>query len=270
MRSPRRATSIQGPVDTEKLEALTSRFYEAVAEPKLWRLVLRDLADTLNADGAAIFSNPAAPGPGIHCSERTEELIDWIIRQGPELINPRPERALRRCPPGKVVTESELFSEWELKNLPFNVGMAEEVGLRWDAGGHVGQVAGQPVFLTVQRDANRERFATSEVEVLEAVLPDVRQAAILSVALAMSKAQGMLQGFEYAGLGAILLDFRGRMIASNASAASLLGDGLQVEGGQVTASHRGADQELQHHRPRQAFPCADDLRGVSAPDRPPP
>ena len=43
-----------------------------------------------------------------------DELVDWIVLQGPELINLRLDRALRRSPPGKVITESDLFSEWDL------------------------------------------------------------------------------------------------------------------------------------------------------------
>lgn len=245
MKPSRRSVSTRRRADADTLEALSSCFYEAVVEPALWGAALGNVVDTLKADGAAIFSNPSEPGLGIHCLERTAELIDWIARQGPELINPRPERALRRGSPGKIVTESELFSEWELKKLPFNIGMAEEVGLRWEAGGHVGQVAGQPVFLTVQRDANRERFASSDIEFLEALLPDLRQASILAVALGMSKAHGMLQGFEHTGLGAILLDFRGYVVACNTIADGLLGDGLRVDAGQVAATHRGADQVLQ-------------------------
>lgn len=229
----------------DRLEALISRFYEAVADPTLWRSILKDIADTLDADGAAIFSNPATPQFGMHYSEQLDELIDWIHRQGPELINPRPERALRCSPPGKVITESDLFSDWELNNLPFNVGMANQLGLRWDAGGHVGLIDGQPMFLTVQRLGKSERFSKSELEVMEALLPDLRQAALLTLSRGTTLAKGLLQGFEHACLGAFLLDFRGRVIASNPTGDGLLGDALRMDSGHLAATHRTANRQLQ-------------------------
>lgn len=231
------------PVD--KLDALVLRFYEATTEPRLWRQILQEMAELLRADSAALFSNPAALGLGIHYSERLDGLIDWAMRQGPELHNPRPQRALQRARPGQAVTESELFSDWELRHQPFNAGMIDEVGLRWDAGGHVGDVSGQPIFLTVQRERRRESFGRDELSQLEALLPHVKRVALLSMSATHAKTQGMLEAFGCMGLGAIALDFRGRVIDMNAAAAALMGDGVKVERSTLAVQDRDSDRDLQ-------------------------
>jgi DNA-binding CsgD family transcriptional regulator len=232
-------------VKGDRLGGLAQRFYEVAVQPTLWREVLAETADALGADGAAVFSDPfTLPSVGLHCSERVDELLDWVQRQGAALHNPRPERALARARPGQAVTESDLFTDWELRNLPFNVGMADDVGLRWDAGGSF-DVAGQPVFLTVQREGHRERFQRAELEALEALFPHVRRAAFVAVQMAQLRALGMLDAYTSVGCGAILLDYLGRPLKLNALAEALCGEALRIERGYLVATDQAANRELQ-------------------------
>lgn len=106
-------------------EKVLARLYESALDPSLLRNVLHEVSDALGADSAALFGAPISPTSGIFFSEGADEAFDWLSRDGLHVHNPRPERALRMRSVRPVATESDLFSEYELKTLPFNVALSK-------------------------------------------------------------------------------------------------------------------------------------------------
>ena len=59
--------------------------------------------------------------------------------------------------------------------------------------------------------------------------------------LAGARARGIADGFAWLGLAAILIDDRGEALDVNPGAATLMGEGLYLDGGRLRARDYGAD-----------------------------
>ncbi len=229
----------------ERIELVIDRIYEAATEPTLWREVLNEAAEALGAAGAVLFSFPQTPTLGAHWSPGIDDLVDWIFRDGAHLHNPRPERAMRFCSPKQAVTESDLFTRWELEHLPFNAEMAGRLGYRWDAGGIVGAVDGVPLFFTAQRRQHDEGFQRAELGAIEALFPHIERAAQISSRLSLAHGDGMLAAFDDMACGGVLLDFLGRVSRMNRNAERMLEPELGVIASRLVAHRSDTNAALQ-------------------------
>src|SRR5690606_39828565 len=133
--------------------------YEAALRPELWRYALNTVAEVLGSDNIVIFADPNTSAHWAVWSEGNDELVDWFFREGWHLKNPRPERALKRFGMMRVVTEADMFTPWELDNLPFNQAMIHQMGYRWDAGAMLGEI----------EDRKSTRLNSSHVKISYAV-----------------------------------------------------------------------------------------------------
>lgn len=219
------------------------RLYEAAMDPTLWRPVLHEVADALGADSAALFGLPLAQRIGIFNSPGADGAFAWLAGPGANVHNPRPERALRVGAPQRALTESDLFSDWELQTLPFNVALLD-LGFRWEAGGIVSHIAGAPVFFTVQRGRHDERFGGRECEAIEALFPHLERAAQIASRLWTVHADGMLDAYQRMACGAVLVDAVGHVVALNAEAERLLRADLRMRDGHFAWKHAPSDRGL--------------------------
>jgi DNA-binding CsgD family transcriptional regulator len=226
-----------------RLEALIGNVYEAALRPHLWRSVLKDIAEATGSGSAALFGCPVATNIGFHNSPGADGFFDWLAREGHQLHNPRPERAVRAAGLRRAISEQHLFTEWELANIPFNVEMAR-LGLSREAGGMFTSIEGAPLFFTCQRPAGSDRFSAADLDVMEALFPHLERAAQIAARLAGAHAEGMLESFDKMSCGGVLLDAMGNVIRLNRSAEDLLGACCDVTAKRLTASHPAADAEL--------------------------
>lgn len=121
-------------LQSDELVRVVDPIYEAALRPELWRSALNRVAEVLGSDNVSIFAYPNTSAHWAVSSEGNDGLVDWFFREGWYLKNPRPERALKRFGLMCVVTETDLFTPWELDNLPFNQAIYHQMGYRWDAG----------------------------------------------------------------------------------------------------------------------------------------
>ncbi len=226
-----------------RLEALIGDIYEAALRPHLWRSVLNDIADATGSGSAAMFGCPVATNIGFHNSPGADAFFDWLAREGYQLHNPRPERAMRAAAPRRAISEQHLFTDWELAHLPFNVEMTR-LGLSREAGGMFTAIDAAPVFFTCQRAAGSDPFSSADLDVLEALFPHLERAAQIAARLSGAHAEGMLETFERMSCGGVLLDAMGNIIRLNRFAEDLLGGCCDVTAKRLTASHPAADAEL--------------------------
>lgn len=230
--------------DPSRLEPVLGELYEAALDANLWRPALHSLANALNADGAVMFCAAFMNQGGIHYSTGSDEAFEWLAADGSQLHNPRPSRALR-FGVGRAVTETDLFSDWELRNTPFNAGVSAR-GVYWEAGGIFGNIDGVPLFLTSHRRSGQERFGAAELRAIEAVFPHIERAVQLALRLQAAEVSGMLSAFDTANCGAMLLDGRGAVIQLNARAEAVIGDGLELRDRRLEASHAPSNIALRH------------------------
>ena len=62
----------------------------------------------------------------------------------------------------------------------------------------------------------------------------------------MTVAEGMLDAFDRAGWGALLIGAQGRVMSLNGQAARHVGCEITISHGQIAATHRTANAELKH------------------------
>ena len=232
-------------VRAHRLAEVVDRIYGAVGDPNSWGDVLQEVAETVGARGALLFkpSSTASETQGFW-SPSIDDLVDWSLRDGKDLHNPRPARAFR-VGLGRAVTESDLFSEEELARDPFNREMIGRLGYRWEAGGVIAKIDGAPLLFTTQRRADQERFGRPELEALEALFPHFARAAQFSVRLAMARAEGALFAFDQMACGGILLGSKGGVLKVNACAQRTMGKGIDIAGGRVVAANPASNAALQ-------------------------
>jgi DNA-binding CsgD family transcriptional regulator len=232
-------------VQADALPKVIDQVYEAALRPELWRSLLSKVTDALGSDNAGIFT---FPDPMARCSvwsEGNDEVVDWFVRDGWYLHNPRPARALRVLGPLRAGTESDLFTPWELEHLPFNAEIQHRMGYRWDAGAILGEINGNAVLFTTQRRSTRERFERPETNAIEAIAPHLARAVQMTERLGLAKGEGMLDALERMACAAVLIDYLGRPRRLNARAERLLGHGINVVNGRLGATNKSADAMLQ-------------------------
>lgn len=227
----------------DSLAELASLLYEAAVQPHMWHNAVNRLAHSLNADSVAIFGHPAPPATGAVFSDNLREMAHWFISEGGHLINPRPERGLRAA--GAIITEANLFSAWELENLPFNREMINRFGFRYEAGSAFTRIGDVSLLFTTQRTRRRGPYLPQDVANIGALIPHLRRASEIGVRLAEARAAGRLEAYETLGCGCVLIDFAGRVRGMNKAAERLLGRGIAIVCGRLTATHRGGDAGLQ-------------------------
>ena len=229
----------------QKLGSVVERFYEAAAQPDLWRAALDETAVALGAEGCLLLAGPKAPLASVW-SESLDEGVQFGAREGWYERNPRVERGLAVMrSPQDVITDSRLFSPEELDRLPFHAEFVSRFDLRSFAGLLLAPAGSSGVILSVERRTDQGPFEDCEVAALERIVPHLQRAGHLALLVADARSQGMLDAIETMNGAGLLLDGAGRIVRSNARADRHLGRGLSIAQGQLVASHRAANASLQ-------------------------
>ena len=185
------------------------------------------------------FSSSAPTGGG----QRREDLE----REYLENYHPNDERVprFRQLPAGRLVHVNDLYTAEELRTSPtYNEmlrrgGMQDSVNVRLDGpdGSYIVWGPGDP--------ADSEGWGSSRVAMVTRLLPHIRQFVRVRQALVRAEARTttVTALLDNPRIGVIQLDRRGRIIAVNDRARSILrhGDGLSDRDGMLRA-RTGADQ----------------------------
>ena len=231
-------------VQEAKLGNVIDRFYEAAAQPALWRTVLHEASIALGAEGAELFPGPQARVRPVY-SEPLDEAIATGLSEGWFADNPRVTRGLAALDTGAVITESMIFSPEELDRLPFNAEFVNRFGFQGFAALSLTSVGPSGVFLSVERRREQGIFSHREIALLGSMAPHLRRAVQVALQLSEARATGMLDCLDVMNCGGILLDALGNAMRLNAPARRHLGRGLALTHGQLTAGHRKANAALQ-------------------------
>ncbi|MCI0600270.1 MAG: helix-turn-helix transcriptional regulator [Beijerinckiaceae bacterium] len=232
--------------DASRLAALIDPIYESAALPHLRRGLLAEFSDAVGAAGAFLHGDPTA-GVKIICSESMDEVRDAGLRTGwlPHR-NARMRRELNAFRQGHaVVTESMIFSPWELDHLPFNAEFVTPNKGRSFVAMRLAHEGPSSLVLSVQRYIGSEPFSTSEIETMRALLPHMQRAGQLAMRLRVARQEGLLDGLANFDCGALLLDRRGKVVRMNAKAEAIMAPGIAVRAGTLTALARDCDKALQ-------------------------
>ena len=143
-----------------------------------------------------------------------------------------------------VVTDSMIFSPWELEHLTFNAEFIASVKARSFASVRLAGEGESTVLLEIERFVGAEPFSAREIEALRLLLPHAQRAGELGLRLAVQLG-GLIDAVSTFNCGVLLLDSRGRVLSMNSNAEAILGPEIFVRGGTLTASNKDCDADLQ-------------------------
>lgn len=234
-----------GTFNENRAAGLIERFYEAAVRPELWQDLLGELADALGAEGCYLI-----PGIGSSfqpvCSRSMQESCVTGLEEGWFDRNPRLTRGFAAVKSTQeIVTESMLFSPWELDHLPFHAEFVSRFRARWFAGLDLAGQGATGLALTAERLARQERFNNFELETLHRLVPHIQGAGRMALHLASARDEGVLDGFTCFDCGAILIDWMGRVLRMNVQAEKLMGSWLTVQNRRLVAGRKDCDGVLQ-------------------------
>lgn len=219
-------------------------FYEAAIAPELWGKALNQACAVWGADGAIVSSYPDCTG-GLLYSDGLEEFCTRFIDEGWNKRDVRSQRGIPMVCKGKeIVTDPDLFTTDELRQIPFYSQFLPAVGFGWFAGTVLSEAGGAKVTLSLHRRAYREPFTRSDLASFPRDLPHVQRAARLASRVRLSYAEGFVDSLERFTCGAILIDWLGRVLRTNARAESYLSDDLQIASLRLRSSQREVNRSL--------------------------
>lgn len=141
-----------------------------------------------------------------------------------------------------LLLESDLSTPAERRSLPIYNTFFHDLDLVPFAG--IGlSIDGEPWTLNVIRSESMGWF-DGEAQQLIALQPALNRLLGFAHRLSAAARDGMLRAFEYAPVAAVALDPLGKVAGANRLADRLFGDGLDVRGGQLTASDPASNRAL--------------------------
>ena len=235
-------------------DRVVASLYEASLDDSRWPAASGLIDDVLRAKGNSLAFSAGTREEGIqvyyagffHGGQRFRELE----REYFSVYHPRDERAprLRRLRDGKLLPIRDLYTDAELKtSATYNEflvrGAQKGLNARLDGPG------GTRIIWAVNDPRDADGWSSAQIEMIQRLLPHIRQYVTVRQALAGANALGAsLAGLlENTGPGVIQLDWRGRIVETNDRARDLLqaGDGLYDSKGLLSALTSADDDGLQ-------------------------
>ena len=226
------------------MQRILASFYEAMLDDSHWPTVAALIDEACGVTGHSLLVGEGPPEDvrvlfvgGYIRGQRREDLE----REYLETYHPTDERVLRvrQLPDSVLVHVSDLYTTEEMKASPtYNellprVGHQDSLNTRLDGpdGSHITWALGDPV--------DSAGWGSSRIAMVRRLMPHVRQFVRVRQALVRAEARSTTVAglLDKPSIGVIHLDRRGRIVAANDRAGSILrhGDGLSDRGGMLRA-----------------------------------
>ena len=207
------------------LDQTADDLQRAALEPGAWETVLETLCETVGAHGAVLISTDhRVPGPPVTPSIRP--MIDEYFQQGWNLRDIRfrgASTALRRG----VTVDQDFVSPEEIQRSPYYNDWLHRHNCRYFAA--IAALSGDTFWcISIQRSIKQGLFDVEEARRLSTLTRSFTDAVALSRQFGMAHVLGMADALQQTRQAAILLDEGGRLLAANALAESMMGDGIDV------------------------------------------
>lgn len=221
--------------------------YAAAAEPGRWPETIQVIADLLDARGGTLLFRRDNGQIGVIVSPT---LVDMVAEYQARWhhLDVRAEHVFRVIASGQrdVEADHNLFTEAEAANLPIYRDFLWPHGLGWGMGVSVSPISNVAVALNILRARDKPGYDEKAQEQLLALSRHVERALSLSIRLMDAEAErvGLAEALDSIACGAFVLDHNRRVLLANQTAKRLLGTGLVVSAGRLSATDRDADKAL--------------------------
>ena len=233
---------------TESLDALETidLLYQAAIDPALWPHALDRFARASGGVGTAMIPITPQNIAGLVVSPALAEANVEYEKEWWQ-HDTRVLRIFSRKLKGGVCCEAELFSDEEVARDP----LRQEFLRPWGIGAFAAQLV-QPlpnfvVAFSVQRALPRGHFEGRELATLGLLGKHAARALLLSTHLTAAKGieRALAEALEHLQCGAIVVDHALRVLHANKAAEAVIGNGLSIRDGQLSASASGEQARFQ-------------------------
>ncbi len=223
----------------ESLEALETidLLYQAAIDPALWPDALDRLSRATGGVGTAMIPITPQNTAGLVVSPALQEANVEYEREWWQ-HDTRVLRIFSRKLKGGVCCEAELFTDDEVRRDP----LRQEFLRSWGIGAFAAQlVTPLPNFVvafSVQRALKRGQFEKRELATLGLLGKHAGRALLISTHLGRARSTGraLSETLEQFQCGALILDASLRVLHANRAGEAMIGDGINVQRGELTAS----------------------------------
>ena len=223
----------------ESLDALETidLLYQAAVDPALWPDALDRLARATGGAGTAMIPITPNNTAGLVVSPALQEANVEYEREWWR-HDTRVLRIFSRKLKGGVCCEAELFTEDEIARDPLRQDFCRHYGFGAFAAQLVMPLPDFVVAFSVQRALKRGQFEGRQLATLGLLGKHAARALLISTHLAgaRSTARALSEALERFQCGALIVDRHLRIVHANRAAEMMIGDGLAVSEGRLTAS----------------------------------
>lgn len=224
---------------------VTHAFFDAAARPQLWPGALQKLADTFDADGCALIGGPSSSIEPIF-SSALQKMKDDTTHIGFIEDSLSVELILSALELGHdIVTESGFLLPPELGRRERNSKLIKQFRPRWFIAVALAGSGRSSLLLMLLRGTRAKPFSQKEIDALRQIGPQLREAGNLALRLAAVHHEGILRAFVTINCGALLLDWKGRILRTSAAAEALMRGTLTIRDGFLRADAGESDAALQ-------------------------
>lgn len=220
--------------------------YQAAVSPELWPDALDGLAAATGGLGTAMIPITPQSTAGLIVSPALAEANveyekEWWRH------DTRVLRIFSRRLKGGVTCEAELFTDDEVARDPMRQEFLRSYGFGAFAAQLVTPLPNFVVAFSVQRSLKRGHFDKAELETLGLLGRHAARALLVSTKLAAARGAGRIlaDALTHFQCGAMIVDRNLGVVRANSAAEAMMGDGIALSAGQITASASGARRGFQ-------------------------
>lgn len=245
--------------------------YNAAVEPRLWVLVMEQLADMMGGNSAWLSRLSVADGTGSGVLARIDPSYParyqaYYAGLNPFSNAPDPRAYMNRWTP-QITTDDQWVAKADLMATEYYNDFLAPQDAHSFAMIRLAAQDLEVCAITVNRGAHKGAFAAAELARAERLHPHLIRAFKLTESLAGARgmADDMAAGLDRAPYAIFLLDDHGRLRRTNRGADRLIAacQGLCASGGRLSATRADAARELDALIARAASPDAAQRAGGS-------
>jgi DNA-binding CsgD family transcriptional regulator/PAS domain-containing protein len=225
-------------------EELQSAFYEAAANPDMWSSTLGKFASAFRSRGC-LLTTPDFTSGRIPHSSGMQDVLDQFFSENWHTRDLRTNLAISRNYMNGFFSDHDLLTSEAMEASDYYRGFAKSAGVPWfSAAVLTTDINENFVAISFQRSDADGAFERDELNRLNALLPQLRNAAVLARNLSTMRGVSFAEGLELANEGAILVDYQGKTLFLNTIALGLVGQAFNITGGRLSTFRASENASL--------------------------
>ncbi len=213
-------------VDSDRLDRIVTRFYEAAIDPDLWRPVVNDFAQLIGAVSTHVMAFDTARNQETFGFLETVDPVDYETYVHEYLPHDIRVPRIRSAPVGKILRDPDFWSDEEKLASPIFNEFFVPSRIFSITGAQLG-MEGHMTWFGVGR-TEEIPFSAQEVSAIARVMPNIRQAIRIGLSFWHERSNGRVLSdlWSNAGRGVVIVAPTGLVTHVNAEAEAMRGAGV--------------------------------------------